>query len=351
MVLLLLGVGGLHPRRLLPRPPLPRRGRSSLPGRAGGRGPRGGPASSRAPAGPPRAGGARRSPSATTGTAGGSAGDPRTPAAWPAWLAARRRPGRGGRREARLPSSPGPDGAPGPGGGRRRGGARGGRPRTSATSSGARRAQRRLGRDRPPGRRRAPPVISVEVGQPAGSRSSTCARGARRARPRSSSSAAPEGERFWDEPLLWWGEVSGPARSTRDRPAARPTVPRHPERHAAHRRCATSSRASAEVDAAVWGALFVFAFLLFDVYLVAALMAVFMIVGLSRAVNRLSRATAAVQRGDFAVRIPVRRRDQVGDLQRSFNADGGQPRDAGGAAARRRRWRRSWRSPATSRRA
>jgi sigma-B regulation protein RsbU (phosphoserine phosphatase) len=44
-----------------------------------------------------------------------------------------------------------------------------------------------------------------------------------------------------------------------------------------------------------------------------------MIVGLSRAVNRLSRGTEAVRRGDFGVRIPVRRRDQVGDLQRSFN--------------------------------
>jgi sigma-B regulation protein RsbU (phosphoserine phosphatase) len=48
-------------------------------------------------------------------------------------------------------------------------------------------------------------------------------------------------------------------------------------------------------------------------------MAVFMIVGLSRAVNRLTSATAALRSGDFGVRIPVRRRDQVGDLQRSYN--------------------------------
>jgi sigma-B regulation protein RsbU (phosphoserine phosphatase) len=48
-------------------------------------------------------------------------------------------------------------------------------------------------------------------------------------------------------------------------------------------------------------------------------MAVFMIVGLSRAVNRLSRATAAIAEGDFTFRIPVKRKDQVGDLQRSFN--------------------------------
>jgi sigma-B regulation protein RsbU (phosphoserine phosphatase) len=48
-------------------------------------------------------------------------------------------------------------------------------------------------------------------------------------------------------------------------------------------------------------------------------MAFFMIFTLSRAVNRLSRATTAVQRGEFSVRIPVRRRDQIGELQRSFN--------------------------------
>jgi sigma-B regulation protein RsbU (phosphoserine phosphatase) len=76
---------------------------------------------------------------------------------------------------------------------------------------------------------------------------------------------------------------------------------------------------AAEIDAFAWGTLFVVCFLLFDVYLVAALMALVMIAGLSRAVNRMSRATGAVRRGDFSVRIPVRRRDQLGDLQRSFN--------------------------------
>ncbi|MDX1384676.1 MAG: SpoIIE family protein phosphatase, partial [Thermoanaerobaculia bacterium] len=61
------------------------------------------------------------------------------------------------------------------------------------------------------------------------------------------------------------------------------------------------------------------AFLLFDVFAVAWIMAAFMIVGLSRAVNRLSRATNAVQKGDFSHRIPVRRRDQLGALHSSFN--------------------------------
>jgi serine phosphatase RsbU (regulator of sigma subunit) len=76
---------------------------------------------------------------------------------------------------------------------------------------------------------------------------------------------------------------------------------------------------TSEVNAATWGILFAAAFLLFDIYAAATLMALFMIYGLSRAVNRMSSATAAVRRGDFSVRIGVRRRDQLGELQRSYN--------------------------------
>jgi serine phosphatase RsbU (regulator of sigma subunit) len=126
------------------------------------------------------------------------------------------------------------------------------------------------------------------------------------------------GERFWDDPLLWWGEITGPlfdldsGRVASEYLAANLNgTPRTVVR--------TLFASAAEIDAFAWVMLFVVAFLLFDVYAAAALMAVFMIVGLSRAVNRLSRATAAVRQGDFSVRIPVRRRDQVGDLQRSFN--------------------------------
>lgn len=126
------------------------------------------------------------------------------------------------------------------------------------------------------------------------------------------------GERFWDDPVLWWGEISGPLLD----PATGKVVvdylaanlngtPRTVLRH-------LFSSAS-EIDAFAWVTLIVVSSLLFWVYIAAALMAVFMIVGLSRAVNRLSRATEAVRRGDFSFRIPVRRRDQVGDLQRSFN--------------------------------
>ena len=76
---------------------------------------------------------------------------------------------------------------------------------------------------------------------------------------------------------------------------------------------------TAEVNAATWGVLLVAGFLLFDIYALATVMALFMIYGLSRAVNRMSRATEAVRAGDFSVRIPVRRRDQLGELQRSYN--------------------------------
>ena len=76
---------------------------------------------------------------------------------------------------------------------------------------------------------------------------------------------------------------------------------------------------SSQVDTLGWLFFFVPAFLLFDVFIGATIMAVFMILGLSRAVNRLSAATEAMQAGDFRARIPVRRRDQIGALQTSFN--------------------------------
>ncbi len=130
--------------------------------------------------------------------------------------------------------------------------------------------------------------------------------------------ALSRGQRFWDDPVLWWGEISGAlydletGKVVADYLAANlNTTPRTVARHL--------FASAAEIDTFAWVMLFIVAFLLFDVYAAAAFMAIFMIVGLSRAVNRLSRATEAVRRGDFSVRIPVKRRDQVGDLQRSFN--------------------------------
>lgn len=78
--------------------------------------------------------------------------------------------------------------------------------------------------------------------------------------------------------------------------------------------------AEAELVQGFWVALLVSSLLLLAIYAIAELVAISMIVGLSRAVSRLYGATRSVAAGDFSVRIPVRRRDQVGAVQRSFNA-------------------------------
>jgi serine phosphatase RsbU (regulator of sigma subunit) len=127
-----------------------------------------------------------------------------------------------------------------------------------------------------------------------------------------------QGERIWDDPVLWWADLSAPMVDlATGRPIPRRvnvmlnSTPRAAMRHL--------FSASGEVDSSAWAALLVIAALLFDIYVIAALMAIFFIVGLSRAVNRMSQATTAVREGDFSVRIPVRRKDQLGELQRSFN--------------------------------
>jgi HAMP domain-containing protein len=127
-----------------------------------------------------------------------------------------------------------------------------------------------------------------------------------------------KGEAFWDRQLLWCGQVTEPLLDlgTGRQIASKLLVtlngtPRILKQHL--------FAANGEIDAASWGLLLALAVLLFNVYVAAAVMALFMIGGLSRAVNRLSRATDAVRRGDFSARIPVRRRDQIGVLQRTFN--------------------------------
>lgn len=54
-------------------------------------------------------------------------------------------------------------------------------------------------------------------------------------------------------------------------------------------------------------------------YALAAAMAAVMVVTVTRSTARLSRGARAVAHGDLAYRIPVRRRDQLGDLAASFN--------------------------------
>ena len=123
---------------------------------------------------------------------------------------------------------------------------------------------------------------------------------------------------LWDRPLLWWNETPGPLLSLAggNQVSSFFGVTLNGTLRTVQRHLFSSST---ELDAKVWGALFAFAFLLFDVYVVAAVLALVLIYALSRAVNRLTTATAAVREGDFSVRIPVKRRDQVGELQRSFN--------------------------------
>ncbi|MCP4663232.1 MAG: SpoIIE family protein phosphatase [bacterium] len=79
-----------------------------------------------------------------------------------------------------------------------------------------------------------------------------------------------------------------------------------------------NSRA-ARINLFAYSTLFALAILLFEIWVLAAVMALVMIFGLSRAVNRLSRVTRKVQDGDFSARIEVRRKDQLGVLQSSFN--------------------------------
>lgn len=124
--------------------------------------------------------------------------------------------------------------------------------------------------------------------------------------------------RFWEKPTILWMESTGtlPQLGTGE-PASESVAAALASSPPSLFRAMLST--SAEVDSAAWLALVGVAVLFAEIYLVAAGIAIFMIVGLSRAVNRLSRATEAIGQGDFSTRIPVRRKDQLGDLQRSFN--------------------------------
>ena len=73
---------------------------------------------------------------------------------------------------------------------------------------------------------------------------------------------------YWDRPVLWWGEMSGPLHdlATGRMVLNRLTVtltstPRTVQRHL--------FVSSGEVDSAVWASLLIFAILLFDVYVIA----------------------------------------------------------------------------------
>jgi len=122
-----------------------------------------------------------------------------------------------------------------------------------------------------------------------------------------------------DQPLILWMERSRGLRALADGREVAESVAA--SMAASPNGLARSLLSTSEAaDSSAWLALVGVAVLLLEIYAAAAALAVFMIFGLSRAVNRLSRATEAVGRGDFSVRIPVRRKDQLGALQSNFNA-------------------------------
>ncbi len=125
-----------------------------------------------------------------------------------------------------------------------------------------------------------------------------------------------------DRPILWWGELGGPLH---DLASGEPVADQVAAGLNATPRQSFDRffSSSAEIEASAWIEFVAVAMVASGVYAVAVLMAAMIVFGVSRAVNRLSRATEAVRRGDFSTRIPVRRKDQVGDLQRSFNAMAG----------------------------
>ncbi len=127
-----------------------------------------------------------------------------------------------------------------------------------------------------------------------------------------------KGDSWARQPFLNWGDLSARTLTLADGSAA-PRQRTASLRSSPHAVKELIISGNAEVRTAVWAALITLAALLFDIYAVALAMALFMIFGLSRAVNRLSHATTAVAAGDFSVRIPVKRKDQLGDLQRTFN--------------------------------
>lgn len=74
-----------------------------------------------------------------------------------------------------------------------------------------------------------------------------------------------------------------------------------------------------DVGRIFWVAFVAVSGILLIVYLVSLVIAFVLVGSIVRNVNRMTRATQAIARGDFSVRIHSRSRDQIGDLTRSFD--------------------------------
>ncbi len=75
----------------------------------------------------------------------------------------------------------------------------------------------------------------------------------------------------------------------------------------------------AEISGVFRVAFLVLAGIVLAVYVTALAVAFVLVGSIARNVNRLTRATEAVSRGDFSVRVHSKSRDQIGDLARSFD--------------------------------
>lgn len=123
---------------------------------------------------------------------------------------------------------------------------------------------------------------------------------------------------MWQRPLILWGEISGPVRSLADGSIVYDYVVAGLNGSPAlvYDRFFSSSP---DLDTAAGAGMIGIVGLLAMIYCLALMMALLMIFSISRAVNQLNKGTDAVRAGDFSIRIPSRRRDQLGELQRSFN--------------------------------
>ena len=74
-----------------------------------------------------------------------------------------------------------------------------------------------------------------------------------------------------------------------------------------------------DVGRVFWGVFAGVAGLILIVYLCALAIAFTLVGTIARNVNRLTRASEAISRGDFSVRVRSRSKDQIGDLARSFD--------------------------------
>lgn len=79
------------------------------------------------------------------------------------------------------------------------------------------------------------------------------------------------------------------------------------------------TRSRYELGSHLWGVVTGMALFLLVLYAFALIIAATMIVSITRSTARLSRGARAVEEGHLDHRIPVKRRDQLGDLALSFN--------------------------------